>query len=478
MDDVFRQRATLFRRSWIVFEGVLTVAAFVGAYFLRGLLPFRQNPELYPLLEYTPLALAIGLVWPALLWREKLYHTQRISTLASQWGRLARAHAFGALALAALIFASRQIWISRSLLGIFLVTSFLLLGAERTAVLAGLHSLRRRGRNTRNVVVVGIREAAAELATAAAEHPEWGWRLLGFLRVSDEPRETPLEASTLSPVLGTVRDLPEILENEVVDEIVFCVAASELEQVKDAVAEAELRGVNARLVADFMDLKVARTQVGYLNGLPVLTFTTTPQQATGLLCKRLLDGTLAAMALLVFSPLMGAVAALIRLTSDGPVLFRQERVGQNGRTFTLFKFRTMRNGAEPVSTELRVRNEMNGPVFKLRDDPRVTRLGRVLRRWTLDEIPQFWNVLRGDMSLVGPRPPLPHEVAEYKTWQMRRLSMKPGLTGLWQVSGRNEVDFEEWMELDLSYIDNWSLREDLRILARTIPAVLSGRGAY
>jgi len=404
-----------------------------------------------------------------------------ISTLASQWGRLARAHALGTLALAAMIFATRQIWISRSLLGLFVVTSFLVLGIERSLVLAGLRALRRHGRNTRNVVVVGIREAAAELAAAAAEHPEWGWRLLGFLQVNEagDGREEAAAPGDLSPVLGTVRDLPEILEEEVVDEVIFCVAASELEEVKDAVAEAELRGINARLVADFMDLKVAQTQVGYLNGLPVLTFTTIPQQAAGLLCKRVLNATMAGLALLVLSPVMGVVALLVKASSRGPVLFRQERVGQNGRTFTLFKFRTMRPGAERLSADLRGRNEMNGPIFKVRDDPRVTRLGRILRRWTLDELPQFWNVLRGDMSLVGPRPPLPHEVAAYQTWQMRRLSMKPGLTGLWQVSGRNEVDdFEEWMELDLSYIDNWSLREDLRILARTIPAVLSGRGAY
>ena len=212
--------------------------------------------------------------------------------------------------------------------------------------------------------------------------------------------------------------------------------------------------------------------------LPILTFTTLPRRSNELVVKRMMDlAGAGAMALLAL-PVMVPLAAFVKLTSRGPVLFRQERMGVNGRLFTMYKFRTMYQGSDKVPEGLREKNLMTGPVFKVRTDPRVTPVGRFLRRWSLDEWPQLWNVLRGEMSLVGPRPPLPDEVEEYETWHRRRLSMRPGMTGLWQVSGRNEVDFEAWMRLDLDYIDHWSLRGDLGILARTIPAVLFGRGAY
>ncbi|HYG61833.1 MAG TPA: sugar transferase, partial [Thermoanaerobaculia bacterium] len=196
-----------------------------------------------------------------------------------------------------------------------------------------------------------------------------------------------------------------------------------------------------------------------------------------LMLKRALDVALASLLLLLALPAVGLVAALIKLTSGGTVLFRQTRCGLNGRFFTLYKFRTMVEDAEERRNALLHLNEMNGPVFKLRSDPRVTWFGRFLRRFSLDELPQLWNVLRGDMSLVGPRPPIPEEVARYQRWQRRRLAMKPGLTCLWQISGRNNVDFDRWMQLDLEYIDSWSPMLDFKILLKTIPAVLSGRGA-
>jgi lipopolysaccharide/colanic/teichoic acid biosynthesis glycosyltransferase len=190
-----------------------------------------------------------------------------------------------------------------------------------------------------------------------------------------------------------------------------------------------------------------------------------------------MDVALSAVMLLIALPVLVTVAIAIRLGEGGAVLFRQRRCGLNGRVFTLYKFRTMIEGAEERLEEVAHLNEMNGPVFKSSRDPRITWLGRWLRRFSLDELPQLWNVLKGDMSLVGPRPPIPEEVARYERWQRRRLAMKPGLTCLWQIRGRNEIDFEEWMKLDLEYIDNWSPWLDLKILARTLPVVLTGRGA-
>jgi exopolysaccharide biosynthesis polyprenyl glycosylphosphotransferase len=222
----------------------------------------------------------------------------------------------------------------------------------------------------------------------------------------------------------------------------------------------------------------ARVELEELDGVPLLSFATTPTNPLQLMLKRVLDIALASFLLLIGMPIAGMIALTIKLTSGGgSVLFRQTRCGLNGRSFTLYKFRTMVEGAEERRRELMHLNEMDGPVFKLRSDPRVTRLGRLLRRFSLDELPQLWNVLRGDMSLVGPRPPIPEEVAQYQRWQRRRLAMKPGLTCLWQISGRNDLDFDRWMQLDLEYIDSWSPLLDLKILLKTVPVVLSGRGA-
>jgi exopolysaccharide biosynthesis polyprenyl glycosylphosphotransferase len=214
-----------------------------------------------------------------------------------------------------------------------------------------------------------------------------------------------------------------------------------------------------------------------LDGIPLLSFTTTPSNPAQLVVKRILDLSLSLFLFLLTLPIQLLAVIAIRLTSSGPVFFRQTRCGLNGRHFTLLKLRTMDAGAEQRLSEISHLNEMTGPVFKVSKDPRLTMVGRLLRRLSIDELPQLWNVIRGDMSLVGPRPPLPEEVSQYQPWQRRRLSMSPGITCLWQVSGRNEVDFDRWMALDLKYIDTWSPMLDLKILLKTVPAVLSGRGA-
>jgi exopolysaccharide biosynthesis polyprenyl glycosylphosphotransferase len=214
------------------------------------------------------------------------------------------------------------------------------------------------------------------------------------------------------------------------------------------------------------------------DGFPLLSFSTTPTNEFLMFVRRILDVVLASIMLVIAGPLfMLPAAILIKLTSPGPVLFKQKRCGLNGRQFVMYKFRSMVNNAEQLRVELEGLNEMDGPVFKSSSDPRITTVGKIIRRRSIDELPQLFNVLRGDMSLVGPRPPLPAEVARYERWQRRRLSMKPGITCLWQISGRNEVSFEDWMKLDLTYIDNWSLLLDLKILLKTVPVVLLGRGA-
>jgi exopolysaccharide biosynthesis polyprenyl glycosylphosphotransferase len=279
-------------------------------------------------------------------------------------------------------------------------------------------------------------------------------------------------------ILGTIADIPRIIEHNVVDEMIFVGnKPMDLTQLDEVLAVCNEQGIRTRVAVDVFPAKVSKVSMEFLEGVPLVTFSTTPDHALSLLVKRVIDVVMSVLALAVLMPLLLVVGLLVRLTSKGPMIYRQVRCGLYGRRFVLYKFRSMLEGAEDILWEIKHLNEMDGPVFKMRNDPRVTPLGRLLRKSSIDELPQLWNVLKGDMSLVGPRAPLPEEVKEYTPWQRRRLSVKPGITCLWQVSGRNEVDFHEWMKLDLHYIDNWSLLLDFKILLRTFPVVLLGKGA-
>ena len=262
-----------------------------------------------------------------------------------------------------------------------------------------------------------------------------------------------------------------------IDEMIFVVDRQRLDSYEDICLLCEELGVTARVVLNLFPHSIARMELHELDGFPLLTFSTTPTDESLLFVRRVMDVVLSVLLTLIFLPVAAVSAVAIKLSSPGPILFSQRRSGLHGRPFTMYKFRSMTDDAESRRSELESINEMDGPVFKSSRDPRVTVIGKILRRFSIDELPQLYNVFKGDMSLVGPRPPLPSEVAHYERWQRRRLSMKPGITCLWQISGRNQLGFDEWMRLDLSYIDNWSLLLDLKILLKTVPVVLLGKGA-
>ncbi len=478
---MLKQQARVVAASLYAADLASTLAAFGCAYYLRSELLPRLFPtwlpgRLYDFRLYMTLISPIALIWTGLFFAFGGYKSRRVSPLKNEVWLLFRITAFALLSLTIVVFGLRWDFISRPFLVIFAGVNFLFLVLERLTVRLIARRVRARGFNYRNVVLVGDTPRARAMARLIRGHPWWGLRLLGVIR--ERPAASPRDTTDGGlPVLGTLQDFPTILTSLSIDEVILTVDRGELETLEDTFLLCEEMGVKTRLVLDFFPHVFARVELEEFEGTPLLTFSTTPD-GQRLIVKRVIDVSLSLILGLVYLVPVLISALLIRLSSRGPSLFRQTRCGLNGRPFTLYKLRTMIHGADGRLDEVAHLNEMNGPAFKSANDPRVTTLGRFIRRFSLDEAPQFWNVLVGDMSLVGPRPPIPEEVQRYERWQRRRLSMKPGLTGLWQVSGRNDLpEFDQWMQLDLAYIDNWSLMLDLKILMRTIPTVLTGRGA-
>jgi exopolysaccharide biosynthesis polyprenyl glycosylphosphotransferase len=460
----------------------VTLAALPAAYVFRSELMPRLFPGLFPtgLVDFSFYLALVGpivFIWTGLLFASGAYRSGRTRALKDEVAIMARTALFGSVALTIVVFGVRWEFISRPFLLLFFFVNLVFLTAERVVVRLVARKVRMRGFNYRTAVIVGDTPRAKAMARLISDHPWWGLKLLGLIRERPAASQAGTTADGI-PVLGTLQDFPTIFTTTPMDEVILAVDRGDLPKLEDLFLQCEEMGIKTRLVLDFFPHVLARVELEELQGTPLLTFSTTPTDDFALLVKRAVDIALSLLVGIVSFVPVSLAALLIKLTSKGPILFRQTRCGLNGRPFTLLKLRTMVHGAEERLGEVAHLNELEGPVFKASRDPRVTLLGRFIRRFSFDELPQLWNVLKGEMSLVGPRPPLPDEVARYERWQRRRLSMKPGVTGLWQVSGRNNIpSFEEWMALDLAYIDNWSLSLDAKILLRTIPTVLTGRGA-
>jgi len=348
-----------------------------------------------------------------------------------------------------------------------------LLLTERFILLFAFHAIRKKGYNYRQFLIVGSGPRAVAFANLLQSHQEWGFKLLGFI---DESERVGKEING-KKVIGSFADMESIIDNNIVDEVVFCMPRKWLDKVEKYVLICEEVGVKVHLPLDLFNTAIAKPRLSKLEDFPLLSLESTPSHAWALFVKRGMDIAISAGLLIIISPVLLLIALLVKFTSPGPVFFGQERCGTNCRKFTMWKFRTMIKNADELKAKLSKLNEMSGPVFKIKNDPRLTPLGRFLRKFSLDELPQFLNVLKGDMSIVGPRPPIPSEVKGYDRWQRRRLSMRPGITCLWQVGGRNKICFKDWVKLDLEYIDNWCLAMDVIIIFKTIPAVLKGSGA-
>ncbi len=472
-------------------DNVLIVLAFFAAYYGRdafialgqqaGLFQFQEATELGRIEQYY---IILGLALPLFNAMLELLGAYKSMRLASVW-YLFR----GALFASVLVFLCQgsllyflKLDFSRSFVGLFCALSGIFLFLERFAILRLLRYFRVRGKNFRNVLIVGTGGQARRMYLEIVKQSELGLRVAGFVSAqSIADVQSATEVYDLpARIVGDAASFEAALKKFAVDEVLFTDVIELLPSIREMAQIAVEEGVRVTLAADLFSLEIFKSDISYFGSTPLLHYSPSAGVADSgaHVVKRVIDIAISSVLVVVLAPLLLAIALLIKVTSPGPVFFKQRRVGLNGRLFTLLKFRSMIQDAEQMLPELLAKNEMRGPVFKMRRDPRITRVGRFLRRWSIDELPQLFNVLKGDMSLVGPRPPLPNEVSLYLRKHRKRLSMRPGLTCIWQVSGRNEIpDFDRWAELDLQYIDNWSLKKDFELILKTIPAVLSGSGA-
>jgi len=468
---MLKERETVLRRFLtFVDAGVILLAYLFAFWFYRLLtdLPF-------PLFRYW-IALAFAVpYWCLALYANGLYQSTRTRSYLEILWAVVKSSIVTFLLLGTFIFLLKLTFMSRQFFLLFMAIGSLLIWIEKSVIFMSSHYVRRQGLNTRRLLLVGTGKRAAEFVRKVGRHPEWGFQLLGA--IDDEPDRGIRHVAHLD-VIGALDDIPKIFHREAVDEVVFVVPRSRLNALQGAIDRCETEGVVVTVAVDLFDTKLARTSVTELDGLPLLSFKTTRAKEWELLVKRVFDFTASGLGLIVLLPLFLVMAVLIKTTSKGPVFFKQNRLGLAGRRFTLYKFRTMRQGAHAVLSEVSDLNAMTTPEFKEKKTSWITPVGRFMRKLSIDELPQLINVFVGHMSIVGPRPTVPDEVEKYQDWHRRRFSMKPGITCLWQVNGRNNIAFEDWMKLDLEYLDNWSLWLDAKILLKTIPVVIFGIGAY
>jgi exopolysaccharide biosynthesis polyprenyl glycosylphosphotransferase len=464
------------RKARVLFglsDVVLAAAGFEAAYQTRSILHLEH--VFFLGIERKALVLGFSLIaWVAIgLWLgvyEKLDSGHPRVILRDSF----RQSAYGAISLVLFEYVLR-LDLSRFFLLLFSFYAWVLLLIFR--LLAGrlVGVIRREFAAPRYVMVVGTGERALALARGIEASAEYGIRMRGFL--AEAPGHPARVRLGSDYDVRSIAELPSILQKHVVDDVIFAVPSESLAELEETFLLCDEEGVRTHVAVDFFPHVNSTISLDRFGATPLLTFSAAPYDEIRLLLKRATDIAIAAAGLLVLAPFMLAVAVMIRLTSPGPAIFRQVRCGLNGRRFLFYKFRSMCENAEQMQAAIAHLNTRDGAVFKIPRDPRLTPIGRYLRKFSIDEWPQLWNVLRGDMSLVGPRPAIPAEVDRYQRWQRRRLRMRPGLTCLWAVAGRDNVDFETWMKMDMQYIDNWSLALDWKILLRTIPRVLTGRGA-
>lgn len=475
-------RRRLLVRALAIFDVGLMAVCFVIAALLTS-----SEIQQVTVGEFFAMRIAIGnlvllailvLLWNRTLDAFHLYKSRRLPERRQEFMDLLAAVSLGTLGIAVASFLFKIEIVTTHFIVVFWSMVFVAIAASRVLLRLSLHRVRLAGRNMRRVAIVGTNERAIEVAKSIQNDPRLGYHLVGF--VDDEWDGSSEVARNGYKIVSTLADFADFLRTEVIDEVFICMPVKSFyDQTSVVMKLCEQQGIIVRFRQNVFAFHSERVSVENWEDQVWITVEGGNIRGGALLVKRMIDVILSALVLTILSPLLIAVAILIKLDSPGPVFFVQERVGLGKRRFNVYKFRTMQVNAEEKRDSLAELNEADGPVFKIKDDPRVTKLGRFLRRTSIDELPQFVNVLRGDMTVVGPRP-LP--VQDYngfsEDWHRRRFSVRPGITCLWQVEGRSSIPFERWMELDLEYIDRWSLWLDFKILLKTVRVVFRGSGAY
>ena len=463
----------------VALDALLINLAIYIAWFIRYELeltpPVGEGFFYQPYSAYLPFALIVTVPLIAIYRFEGLYIRARGRSFLDEIYTLINGATTGALLLMAFTFFARPLVYSRAVYVYSAILIVVLLGFERLMIRILINKQRKQGKGVDRVLIVGAGEVGRALMRNIVAQPDLGYQIIGFVDDHYERGHTDIGRFK---ALGGTDQLPNLLREHSVDEVILTLPWSARKKIMNIMELCQRQTIAIKIVPDLFQLSLSRVAIDDIGGVPTIAVREIKIGMWDAVLKRAIDLVLGILVLVLIAPILLIVAIAVRIDSPGPAIFAQQRVGRSGKPFTVYKFRTMRVGAEAEVDKLRALNEADGPLFKIKNDPRNTRLGRLLRRTSIDEFPQFFNVVRGDMSIVGPRPAIPAEVEHYQQWHKRRLEVMPGLTGLWQVSGRSELTFDEMVMLDIYYIENWTPWMDIWIMLKTIPTILFARGAY
>ncbi len=464
---IIRKRIKVIQR---LLDLSITTISYFGAFFIANL--FDDSHSQFTN-DYRWMLVLVILTWAILIKTTNLAHIPRSRTYLSIFFRFLNFNLIGFVFLLIYKYLLGFESISHYFILAFSIINWLSLFSLRMMTFRIAKSFRSNGYNIHNLIIIADKYSE-QIIDSILDHKEWGYRIVAIFSDSTNIREL---YSPMIRVLPERSNIKNLLKVDIIDEVLYCKHDVDLSRVDQLIAACKELGITFKAKSNVVHVNQSEGKLTHLEKTPFLTYYNTPNNSLRWVWKSISDFVISAVLLFFLSPIFLIVALLIKLTSKGPVIFKQRRVGLHGRQFYIYKFRTMVQNAEELKSKLMEQNESDGPTFKIKKDPRITPIGRFIRKTSIDELPQLYNVLKGEMSLIGPRPPLPSEVVEYKDWQLRRLSVKPGITCTWQIiPNRNDVVFEKWMKLDMEYIDKWSIKSDWQLLFKTIKSILINRG--